>query len=98
MNEIKVFDNNLFGSIRVTQHNNEPYFIGTDIAKALGYSNPRKAIIDHVDNEDRATVTICDGRQNRNLTGINESGLYSLIFGSKLPSAKEFKRWVTSEI
>lgn len=72
--------------------------MGVDIATALGYSNTRDAIAKHIDNEDKATVAIHDGRQKRNITAINESGLYSLILSSELPSAKAFKRWVTSEV
>ena len=97
-NEIKIFQNNHFGSIRTVMLNNEPYFVGKDVALALGYSNPRKALRDHIDDEDKG-VTKCDtlgGKQD--LTVINESGLYSLIMSSKLPNAKEFKRWVTSEV
>lgn len=77
----------------------EPWFVGADVAGILGYKNPRKALIDHVDEEDRNTVTIRYGiKGNPNKTVINESGLYSLIVASKLPTAKEFKRWVTSEV
>lgn len=77
----------------------EPWFVGADVAGILGYKNPRKALIDHVDEEDKNTVTIRYGiKGNPNKTVINESGLYSLIVASKLPTAKEFKRWVTSEV
>ena len=76
-----------------------PYFVGKDVAEILGYSNPRDALAKHVDDEDKNTVAIRDGIQgNPNMTIINESGLYSLIFSSKLPTAKKFKRWVTSEV
>ena len=95
---IQVFNNTEFGEIRSMTINGEPWFVGKDIAAALGYSNPRKAIGDHVDEEDKG-VTKCDtlgGGQN--LTIINESGMYSLILGSKLDGAKRFKRWVTSEV
>lgn len=98
MNEIKVFTNGAFGEIRTTTINNEPWFVGKDVAEILGYSNPRKALADHVDAEDKG-VTKCDtlgGTQE--LTVINESGLYSLILSSKLPNAKQFKRWITSEV
>ena len=98
MNEIKIFDNPEFGKVRTTEINGEPYLVGKDVAEILGYSNPRDALSKHVDDEDKATVAIHDGSQNRNLTTINESGLYSLILSSKLPKAKEFKRWVTSEV
>lgn len=95
---IQVFNNTEFGEIRTMEINGEPWFVGKDIAAALGYSNPRKAIGDHVDEEDKG-VTKCDtlgGGQN--LTIINESGMYSLILSSKLEGAKRFKRWVTSEV
>lgn len=84
--------------VRTLTINDEPYFVGKDITEILGYSNSRKALIDHVDEEDKG-VTKCDtlgGKQD--LTVINESGLYSLILKSKLPTAKKFKRWVTSEV
>ena len=85
--------------VRMVQKNNEPWFVGKDVADVLGYSNSRKALSDHVDNEDKGGVTIRDaiGRTQR-VTCINESGLYSLILKSKLPNAKKFKRWVTSEV
>ena len=99
MNNIAIFQNPDFGQIRTLQINNEPWFVGKDVAEALGYSNSRKALADHVDNDDKNTVTIRDGIPgNPNLVVINESGLYALIFGSKLESAKKFKRWVTSEV
>ena len=100
MNDLKVFENKEFGSIRTVQIDNEPYFVGKDVADILGYANPRKAIIDHVDEEDKTDgVTIRDsiGRE-QNPVCINESGLYSLILSSKLPTAKKFKRWVTAEV
>ena len=98
MSKLEIFENSEFGEIRTVEINNEPWFVGKDVAEILGYSNPRKAIGDHVDDEDRG-VTKCDtlgGSQD--LTVINESGLYSLILSSKLPNAKAFKRWVTSEV
>ena len=98
MSKLEIFKNNEFGEIRTVEINNEPWFVGRDVATVLGYSNPRKAIGDHVDDEDKG-VTKCDtlgGSQD--LTIINESGLYSLILSSKLPNAKAFKRWVTSEV
>lgn len=98
MNELQVFKNDMFGQIRTTTINGEPWFIGNDIAAALGYANTRDAIRTHIDIDDKADVAIHDGRQNRTMVAINESGLYALIFGSKLPSAKQFKRWVTSEV
>ena len=98
MNDLMVFNNVEFGEIRVVNINNEPYFIGKDVAGALQYKNTRDALIKHVDDEDKADVVVYDGRQNRKMVAINESGVYSLIFGSKLESAKKFKRWVTSEV
>ncbi len=98
-NEVQIFENAEFGKVRTIVKDGEPYFIGKDVADILGYTNSRKAIGDHVDEEDKNTVTIRDGIQgNPNLTIINESGVYALIFGSKLPKAKQFKRWVTSEV
>ena len=98
MNEIKIFDNPEFGKVRTMEINGEPYLVGKDVAEILGYSNTRDALTKHVDSEDKNTVAICDGKGNPNQTVINESGLYSLILSSKLPKAKEFKRWVTSEV
>lgn len=100
MNELQVFKNQEFGQVRSLVIADEPWFIGKDVAEVLGYSNPRDAISKHVDNEDKISVAIRDGitRGNPNQTVINESGLYSLILSSKLPSAKKFKRWVTSEV
>lgn len=98
MNDLKIYENKEFGEIRTVNIDGEPWFAGVDIATALGYSNTRDAIAKHIDNEDKATVAIHDGRQKRNITAINESGLYSLILSSELPSAKAFKRWVTSEV
>lgn len=98
MNELKTFTNAEFGSVRTIEIDNEPYFVGKDVAEILGYTNTRKALADHVDDEDKG-VTKCDTLGGvQNLSVINESGLYSLIFGSKLPKAKEFKHWVTSEV
>ncbi|HBE7152726.1 TPA: ORF6C domain-containing protein [Staphylococcus aureus] len=84
--------------VRTLEVNGEPYFIGKDVADILGYTNSRKALSDHVDEEDKLTSRIVTSGQNRNVTIINESGLYSLIFSSKLENAKRFKRWVTSEV
>lgn len=100
MNEITVFNNENFGDIRTVQINDEPWFIGRDIAEVLGYTNTRDALANHVDEEDKTDgVAIRDsmGREQRPVL-INESGLYSLILSSKLESAKKFKRWVTSEV
>lgn len=98
MNDLQIFSNSEFGNIRTVTIDGEPWFVGKDIAEALGYSNSRKALIDHVDNEDKGVTNRYTLGGTQNLTIINESGLYSLIFGSKLDSAKKFKRWVTSEV
>ena len=98
MNELQIFKNEEFGEIRTIEVNNQPWFVGKDVADALGYSNTRDALAKHVDSEDKADVAIHDGRQNRYMSVINESGLYSLVLSSKLPTAKKFKRWVTSEV
>lgn len=84
--------------VRIVEKNGEVYFVGKDIANILGYSNSRKALKDHVDEEDKMVSRIVTSGQNRNMIIINESGLYSLIFSSKLDKAKEFKRWVTKEV
>ncbi|HDM9178969.1 TPA: phage antirepressor [Listeria innocua] len=96
--ELQVYKNAEFGSVRTTTLGGQSYFVGKDVAGILGYSNSRKALIDHVDEEDKG-VTKCDtlgGKQD--LIIINESGLYSLILSSKMPNAKKFKRWVTNEV
>lgn len=100
MNELQIFKNDAFGEIRTTMINAEPWFVGKDVAEILGYSNPRKAILDHVDEEDKTDgVTIRDSiGRDQNPICINESGLYSLVLSSKLPTAKQFKRWVTGEV
>ena len=98
MNELQVFSNEEFGNIRTVTIDGEPWFAGRDVAETLGYSNPNDALSKHVDGEDKG-VAKCDtlgGTQN--LTIINESGLYSLILSSKLPNAKAFKHWITSEV
>nr|DAK33805.1 MAG TPA: repressor domain protein [Caudoviricetes sp.] len=99
MNEIRIFKSEEFGEIRTVEICGEPWFVGKDVAETLGYERPTKAVSDHVDGEDRDEVPIQDpiGRM-QNTAIINESGLYSLILSSKLPSAKAFKRWVTSEV
>ena len=98
-NKIQVFANEEFGQIRTVEINGEPWFVGKDVAEALGYERATKAIQDHVDKEDKDEIPIQDsiGRMQKT-PAINESGLYSLIFASKLPTAKKFKRWVTSEV
>ena len=100
MSELKVFQNEEFGAVRTMTINGEPYFVGKDVADILGYSNTRDALAKRVDSEDKLDgVAICDsiGREQTPIF-INESGLYSLILSSKLPTAKRFKRWVTSEV
>ena len=91
--EIKVFEHKDFGKVRTMVINGQPYFVGKDVADVMGYRNSRDALNRHVDGEDRADVAIHDGSQNRNMTIINESGVYSLILSSHLPTAKQFKHW-----
>lgn len=98
MEKLQVFDNEKFGSIRTIIKDDEVWFVGKDVAEALGYSNTPKAIRDHVDEDDKLTERIVLSGQNREVIIINESGLYSLVLSSKLPSAKQFKHWVTSEV
>ena len=98
MNNLQIFNSPEFGQVRTIQQNGEPWFVGKDVAEILGYSNTPKAIRDHVDDEDKLTERIVLSGQNREVAIINESGLYSLILSSKMPKAKEFKRWVTSEV
>lgn len=101
MNEVQLF-NFENHEVRSLLLNNEPWFVGKDVADVLGYSNSRKAMADHVDDEDKEVLTsrnvTLENIPNRGITVVNESGLYSLILSSKLPSAKKFKRWVTSEV
>ena len=97
--ELQVYKNAEFGSVRTTTLGGQPYFVGKDVADILGYANTRKALIDHIDEEDKDDVTIRDAiGRNQTMTAINESGLYSLILSSKMPNAKKFKRWVTNEV
>lgn len=96
--EMKIFNNAEFGSVRTLCLDGDVCFVGKDVATILGYSNTRDALAKHVDDEDKNTVVIRDGKGNPNQTVINESGLYSLVLSSKLPNAKKFKRWVTSEV
>lgn len=99
MNELMVFNNAEFGNVRTMEINGEPWFVGKDVASALGYAKPRNAIATHVDEEDKKDAPIRgDLGGTQEMTIINESGVYALIFGSKLPNAKKFKHWVTSEI
>lgn len=95
---IQVFNNTEFGEIRTMEINGEPWFVGKDIAAALGYSNPRDALSKHVDSDDKGVANCDTPSGTQKMTIINESGMYSLILGSKLDGAKRFKRWVTSEI
>lgn len=98
MNELKIFENPAFGKVRVVEQGGEPWFVGKDVAEILGYSNTKDAIAKHVDDEDKLGAQIATSGQNRNMTIINESGLYSLILSSKMPNAKKFKHWVTAEV
>lgn len=98
MDEIQIFKNDEFGQIRTLVVNNEPWFVGKDIAKALGYSREADAIRVHVDKDDKGVGETQTPGGTQQVTIINESGLYSLILSSKLPSAKKFKKWVTSEV
>ena len=95
---IQIFTSDIFGEIRTCQVNNQIMFVGKDVATALGYSNSQKAIRDHVDDDDKLTERFVLSGQARSVIIINESGLYALILSSKLPQAKAFKRWVTSEV
>ena len=98
MGELQVFNNVEFGSVRSLMVNGEPFFVGKDVAEILGYKDTADALKRHVDDEDKLTRCFTDSGQGREMYIINESGLYSLILSSKLPSAKRFKRWVTSEV
>ena len=97
MNQMEIFKNPEFGAIRAVEIDGEPWLVGKDVSLALGYTNPQKAIRDHVDAEDR-TVNDSFTVNGTAITLINESGLYSLVLSSKLPKAKQFRRWVTSEV
>lgn len=98
MENLQIFKNEEFGEIRTVTVNNEPWFVGKDVANILGYQNGSRDINRHVDEEDKLTERIVLSGQNREVIVINESGLYSLILSSKMPNAKKFKHWVTSEI
>ena len=98
MNELKIFQNSQFGTIRTLAIDNEPWFVRKDVASILGYADTFGALKKHVDTEDKQNCQNDSFESPRGLTCINESGLYSLILSSKLPKAKEFKRWVTSEV
>ena len=98
--EIQIFKNECFGEVRTMVINDEPWFVGKDVASVLGYKSPSVAICENVDSEDKTTFVISESgsKYKSKTTFINESGLYSLILSSKLPQAKEFKRWVTNEV
>ena len=98
MREIQIFENAEFGKVRTIVIDNEPWFVGKDVATALGYKDTSDALKKHVDEEDKLTRRFTDSGQIREMYVINESGVYSLVFSSKLPTAKAFKRWVTSEV
>ena len=98
MNELTIFNNEEFGEIRTVEIDGEPWFVGKDIATALGYSDTSDAIKRHIDEEDKLTRCFTDSGQSRQMYVINESGVYALVFGSKLESAKRFKHWITSEV
>lgn len=102
MNDIQIFNNPEFGKIRLIEREGEPWFVGKEVAEILGYVNTKDAISSHVDEEDRGIIQRSENTTfeipNRGLTVINESGLYSLILSSKLPKAKQFKHWVTSDV
>lgn len=98
MNELQIFKSKDFGDIRTTTLSNEPWFVGKDVADILGYQNGSRDINRHVDEDDRQKVMLFDGNQDKETIIINESGLYSLILSSKMPNAKKFKHWVTSEV
>lgn len=98
MNNLKIFENAEFGQIRTAEVDGEPWFVGKDMAEALGYAEPRSAVSKKVEEVDRGVAEMETPSGKQNMTIINESGLYALIFGSKLESAKRFKHWVTSEV
>lgn len=98
MNDLQIFNSPEFGAIRTIEKDGEPWFVGKDVAEVLGYSNTADAVQKHVDDDDKLTSQIAIAGQNRNIIIINESGLYSLVLSSKLPGAKQFKRWITSEV
>lgn len=92
MNDLKIFENHQFGEIRVIEQDGEPWFVAADVCRALGYGDTDQAIRNHVDKEDKLTRQFNGSGQNRNVTIISESGLYSLVLSSKLPGAKKFRR------
>ena len=98
MTNIQIFNNTQFGQVRAVTIDGEPWFVGKDVAERLGYTNPQKAIRDHVDDEDKGVNEMFTPGGKQQVPIINESGLYSLVLSSKLPTAKAFKRWITSEV
>ena len=98
MSELQIFENPEFGTIRSVEVDGEPWLVGKDVARALGYSNPRDALAKHVDDEDKGVSQIATPSGIQEMTIINESGLYSLVLGSRKPEAKAFKRWITHEV
>ena len=98
MNDIKVFENDAFGSVRTIDREGDVWFVGKDVAEILGYTNPSKALADHVDEEDKLNNESLSSLGQRGGWIINESGLYSLVLSSKLPTARQFKRWITKEV
>nr|DAR57270.1 MAG TPA: KilAC domain protein [Caudoviricetes sp.] len=97
MNELQIFKNNEFGNLRVVQKDNQTWFVAKDVCECLGLSNSRKALT-RLDTDEKADVTLSDGRQNRNYATVNEYGLYALVLSSRKPEAHQFKRWVTHDI
>lgn len=98
MNELKIFENPEFGKVRTVDVDGEPWLVGKDVAEALGYSDPAKAIRVHIDDEDKGVADLSTPGGVQPATIINEAGLYSLVLSSKLPTAKKFRKWVTSEV
>lgn len=98
MDKLKIFESSEFGKVRIVLVDDEPFFVGKDVADVLGYQNGSRDINRHVEKADRRKTMVFDGNQNKETILINESGLYSLILSSKMPRAREFKHWVTSEI
>lgn len=98
MNNLKIFENKEFGEIRTVVKDGEPWFVGKDVAEILGHSNPQRALRDYIDDDDKGVTKIVTPGGTQTMAIINESGLYSLILSSKLPNAKKFKKWVTSEV
>ena len=96
--ELQIFNNPEFGEVRTVNIDGEPWLVGKDVSVALGYANPQRAIRDHVDDEDKGVTEMVTPGGTQKVPIINESGLYSLVLSSKLPTAKKFKRWVTSEV